>query len=47
LEGVAAQGGVLRQGDWLRIKEEGGDVERRFVEAMKAGVAANAERHGE
>ncbi|HEU4869062.1 MAG TPA: MerR family transcriptional regulator [Actinomycetota bacterium] len=24
--------------DWLRIRQEGGDLERRFVEAMEAGV---------
>ncbi|HEX2150183.1 MAG TPA: TipAS antibiotic-recognition domain-containing protein, partial [Actinomycetota bacterium] len=28
--------------DWLKIKQEGGDIERRFVEAMKAGVPADS-----
>lgn len=28
--------------DWLRIKQEGGDVERRFVEAMNAGIAPDS-----
>jgi DNA-binding transcriptional MerR regulator len=30
--------------DWLRIKAEGADVERRFAEAMAAGVPADDER---
>jgi hypothetical protein len=30
--------------DWVRIKAEGEDVERRFVEAMRAGVPADSER---
>ncbi|MGY1808712.1 MerR family transcriptional regulator [Blastococcus sp. SYSU D00669] len=29
--------------DWLRIKEEGADVERRFAEAMRSGVPADSE----
>lgn len=28
--------------DWLRIRQEGGDLERRFVEAMEAGVAPDS-----
>ncbi|MGY1605350.1 MerR family transcriptional regulator [Geodermatophilus sp. SYSU D00815] len=28
--------------DWLRIKEEGADVERRFAEALRAGVPADS-----
>lgn len=30
--------------DWVRIKAEGEDVERRFAEAMRAGVPADSER---
>jgi DNA-binding transcriptional MerR regulator len=30
--------------DWLRIKEEGADVERRFAEALRSGVAADSEQ---
>jgi DNA-binding transcriptional MerR regulator len=30
--------------DWVRIKEEGDDVERRFAEALEAGVPADSER---
>ena len=30
--------------DWLRIKAEGEDVERRFVEALRAGVPADSEQ---
>lgn len=30
------------KGDWLKIKQEGGDIERRFVEAMKAGVPSGS-----
>jgi DNA-binding transcriptional MerR regulator len=30
--------------DWLRIRTEGEDVERRFAEAMRSGVAAHAEQ---
>jgi DNA-binding transcriptional MerR regulator len=30
--------------DWLRIKEEGADVERRFAEALRAGVGADSEQ---
>ncbi|MGY1620513.1 MerR family transcriptional regulator [Geodermatophilus sp. SYSU D00691] len=30
--------------DWLRIKEEGADVERRFAEAMRSGVPADSEQ---
>ena len=30
--------------DWLRIKAEGADVERRFAEALRAGVAADSEQ---
>ena len=28
--------------DWLKIKDEGADVERRFVEAMTAGIAPDS-----
>ena len=28
--------------DWLRIKAEGGDVERRFAEALRSGVPADS-----
>jgi DNA-binding transcriptional MerR regulator len=28
--------------DWLRIKEEGADVERRFAEALRSGVPADS-----
>jgi DNA-binding transcriptional MerR regulator len=30
--------------DWLRIKAEGADVERRFAEALRSGVAADSEQ---
>ena len=30
--------------DWVRIKEEAGDVERRFAEAMRSGVPADSEQ---
>ena len=30
--------------DWLRIKEESADVERRFAEALRAGVPADSEQ---
>jgi DNA-binding transcriptional MerR regulator len=30
--------------DWLRIKAEGADVERRFAEALRSGVPADSER---
>ena len=30
--------------DWVRIKAEGEDVERRFAEAMRAGVPADSDR---
>ena len=30
--------------DWLRIKAEAGDVERRFAEALRSGVAADSEQ---
>ncbi|RBY77642.1 MerR family transcriptional regulator [Geodermatophilus sp. TF02-6] len=30
--------------DWLRVKAEGEDVERRFAEAMRAGVPADSEQ---
>jgi DNA-binding transcriptional MerR regulator len=30
--------------DWLRIKEEGADVERRFAEALRSGAAADSEQ---
>jgi DNA-binding transcriptional MerR regulator len=30
--------------DWLRIKAEGADVERRFAEAMRSGLAADSEQ---
>ncbi|SFL75993.1 MerR family transcriptional regulator [Geodermatophilus ruber] len=30
--------------DWLRIKAEGEDVERRFVSALQAGAAADSEQ---
>jgi DNA-binding transcriptional MerR regulator len=30
--------------DWLRIKAEGADVERRFAEAQRSGVAADSEQ---
>jgi MerR family transcriptional regulator, thiopeptide resistance regulator len=30
--------------DWLRIKAEGADVERRFAEALRAGVPADSEQ---
>jgi MerR family transcriptional regulator, thiopeptide resistance regulator len=30
--------------DWLRIKAEGEDVERRFAEALQAGVPADSEQ---
>ena len=30
--------------DWLRIKAEGAEVERRFAEALRAGVAADSEQ---
>src|SRR3712207_7171127 len=30
--------------DWVRIKGEGEDVERRFAEAMRAGVPADSEQ---
>ena len=30
--------------DWLRIKAEGEDVERRFAEAMRSGVPADSEQ---
>ncbi|MDP5184850.1 MerR family transcriptional regulator [Blastococcus sp. BMG 814] len=30
--------------DWLRVKAEGDDVERRFAEALAAGAAAGSER---
>jgi MerR family transcriptional regulator, thiopeptide resistance regulator len=30
--------------DWLRVKAEGDDVERRFAEAMRAGVPADSEQ---
>src|SRR3712207_9173511 len=28
--------------DWVRIKEEGADVERRFAEALRSGVPADS-----
>jgi hypothetical protein len=30
--------------DWLRIKAEGADLERRFAEALRDGVPADSER---
>jgi DNA-binding transcriptional MerR regulator len=30
--------------DWLRIKAEGADLERRFAEALRSGVAADSEQ---
>ena len=30
--------------DWLRIKAEGADVERRFAEALRSGTAADSEQ---
>jgi hypothetical protein len=30
--------------DWLRIKAEGADVERRFAEALRSGAAADSEQ---
>jgi DNA-binding transcriptional MerR regulator len=30
--------------DWVRIKAEGEDVERRFAEALRSGVAADSEQ---
>jgi MerR family transcriptional regulator, thiopeptide resistance regulator len=30
--------------DWVRIKAEGDDVERRFAEALRSGVPADSER---
>jgi DNA-binding transcriptional MerR regulator len=30
--------------DWLRIKAEGADVERRFAQALRSGVAADSEQ---
>jgi DNA-binding transcriptional MerR regulator len=30
--------------DWLRIKEEGADVERRFASALQSGVPADSEQ---
>ncbi|NYJ05701.1 MerR family transcriptional regulator [Petropleomorpha daqingensis] len=30
--------------DWLRIKEEGAEVERRFAEALRSGAAADSEQ---
>jgi DNA-binding transcriptional MerR regulator len=30
--------------DWLRIKAEGADVERRFAEALRSGVPADSEQ---
>ena len=30
--------------DWLRIKAEGADIERRFAEALRDGASADSER---
>jgi DNA-binding transcriptional MerR regulator len=34
---------AMTKDDWLRVKAEGDDVERRFAEALRAGVPADSE----
>ena len=35
---------AMTKDDWLRVKAEGDDVERRFAEALAAGVPADSEQ---